>query len=81
MENCLLFKFKFYSNSTIKLEYLKSFFDNWINRKPMFLKIYNYDINLQQLNDLTKEYKAKGIIKNYYFITHCNIYEEDFEWI
>jgi len=76
-----LFKFKFYSNSTIKLEYLKSFFDNWINRKPMFLKIYNYDINLQQLNDLTKEYKAKGIIKNYYFITHCNIYEEDFEWI
>ncbi len=47
----------------------------------MFLKIYNYDINLQQLNDLTKEYKAKGIIKNYYFITHCNIYEEDFEWI
>ena len=75
-----LFKFKFYYFKKIKLEYLKSFFDNWINRKPMFLKIYNYNINLQQLNDLTKEYKAKGTIKQYLIGTSRNIYE-DFEWV
>ena len=74
-----LFKFKFYSYDTIKLEYLKSFFDNWINRKPMLLKIFNYNINRQQLEDLTAEYKAKGIIKRYY-INHGHIYK-DFEWI
>jgi len=37
-----LFKFKFYPSNTIELEHLKSFFDNWKNRKPMLLKLFSY---------------------------------------
>ena len=75
-----LFKFKFYSN--IKLEFLKLLFDNWKNRNPIFLEIggdYNIEKN-QQLEDLTKKYKAKGIVKKYHISSSSNIHE-DFEWI
>ena len=36
-----LFKFKFFSYRTIKLEYLKLFFDNCKNRNPILLKLKN----------------------------------------
>ncbi|PKY55997.1 hypothetical protein RhiirA4_475930 [Rhizophagus irregularis] len=87
-----LIKFKFSSNRIISLETLKLFFDNWKNRNPMFLHIIpmycftraeqrkQKQEELQQLENLIKEYKVKEIIKRYYVDSHGSAFE-DFEWI
>ncbi|RIA86993.1 hypothetical protein C1645_778265, partial [Glomus cerebriforme] len=81
-----LFKFKFSSFKTLKLESLKSFFDNWKDRIPMLLQAnpycfyYSLFINKeqqQQLTNLVKKYIKKGIVKNYDLDWHI---DEDFEW-
>ncbi|CAB5356955.1 unnamed protein product [Rhizophagus irregularis] len=76
----------------ISLETLKLFFDNWKNRNPMFLHIIpmycftraeqrkQKQQELQQLENLIKEYKVKEIIKRYYVDSHGSAFE-DFEWI
>ena len=78
-----LYKFKFFSY-TIKLEFLKLFFDNWKNRNPILLKISsNYhqcEEERRKLEDLTEKYKAKGIIKKY-FIDYYSGHYKNFEWI
>ncbi|PKC75318.1 hypothetical protein RhiirA1_448972 [Rhizophagus irregularis] len=58
----LLTSFQFY---LINLDHVKIFLNNWKDRNPMLLKLYNKNnfndkIN-QQLEVLAKEYKAKGI--------------------
>jgi hypothetical protein len=76
-----LFKFKFYTRTSYKLEDLKSFFDNWRNRKSLLLKIADSDMETdQKLVDLIEQYKAKGIIEKYFHGICAEIYE-DFEWI
>ncbi|CAG8523890.1 2598_t:CDS:2 [Rhizophagus irregularis] len=87
-----LIKFKFSSNRIISLETLKLFFDNWKNRNPMFLHIIpmycftraeqrkQKQQELQQLENLIKEYKVKEMIKRYYVDSHGSAFE-DFEWI
>jgi hypothetical protein len=61
-----LYKFKFDSKK-FKLEDIKSFFNNWKNRKPMLLKIYRSFMMEpdQQLVSLIEQYKTEGIIKKY----------------
>ncbi|PKY60454.1 hypothetical protein RhiirA4_484173 [Rhizophagus irregularis] len=66
-----LFKFEFI-NYRFNLDDIKLFFDNWKDRNPMLLKLMcqQYSIRKeieQQLEDLVEEYKAKGIIKKYFF--------------
>ncbi|RGB30595.1 hypothetical protein C1646_765167, partial [Rhizophagus diaphanus] len=75
-----LFKFEFI-NYKINLDDMKLFFDNWKDRNPMLLKLQNSIGNeiKQQLEDLFEEYKAKGIIKNYFFVYYSFI-NENFEW-
>ncbi|GBC03965.1 hypothetical protein RclHR1_05420009 [Rhizophagus clarus] len=65
-----LYKFKFSSFRTLKLETLKFFFDNWKTRHPILLQtnslysLYNTNTEKQQqINDLVKRYKTKGIVK------------------
>ncbi|CAG8512728.1 11130_t:CDS:2 [Rhizophagus irregularis] len=81
-----LFKFKFSSFKTLKLETLKFFFDNWKDRHPILLQtnsLYSlYSANTerqQQINNLVETYKKKGIVKTYdvYWQIHTI---EDFEW-
>ncbi|CAB4413104.1 unnamed protein product [Rhizophagus irregularis] len=81
-----LFKFKFSSFKTLKLETLKFFFDNWKDRHPILLQtnsLYSlYSANTerqQQINNLVGTYKKKGIVKTYdvYWQIHTI---EDFEW-
>ena len=77
-----LFRFKFFSRLVIELEFLKSFFDNWKNRNPILLKVdadYMIYETKSQLEDLTKKYKEKGIIKQYSISIDRDVYE-DFEW-
>ncbi|GES99181.1 hypothetical protein GLOIN_2v1787971 [Rhizophagus clarus] len=82
-----LFKFKFSSDWIIKLEDVKFFFDNWEGRNSLSLitNNHNYTFNMkakQQLEELFKEYKTKGIVKNYFIGFngfYTNIYE-DFIW-
>ncbi|PKC62853.1 hypothetical protein RhiirA1_464550 [Rhizophagus irregularis] len=66
-----LFKFEFI-DYRINLDDIKLFFDNWKDRNPMLLKLMYQRISIsneieQQLEDLVEEYKAKGIIKKYFF--------------
>lgn len=58
-----LFKFKFqfkFDSSDIPLE---PFFDNWKGKCPILLSFDQ--ITVENMEDLLKEYEAKGIIKNY----------------
>jgi hypothetical protein len=78
-----LFKFKFYFNmcSTPKIEFLKSFFDNWKGRHSMLLQtipIINNHL-MEEYFDLIEKYKAEGIIKKYDNDLGNNF--ELFEWI
>jgi hypothetical protein len=88
-----LFRFKFSSIWSFKLLVsLKSLFDNWNDRHPMFLQTIPIDryytnkeqqlqLELQcQIEDLIKNYKTKGIIKKYDTDLNEAIFEE-FEWI
>ncbi|PKY48186.1 hypothetical protein RhiirA4_463697 [Rhizophagus irregularis] len=68
----------------INLDHVKIFLNNWKDRNPMLLKLYNRNnfndkIN-QQLEVLAKEYKAKGIIKKYIVDYNRVNINEDFEW-
>ncbi|PKY25539.1 hypothetical protein RhiirB3_440514 [Rhizophagus irregularis] len=70
--------------TTINLDHVKIFLNNWKDRNPMLLKLYNKNnfndkIN-QQLEVLAKEYKAKGIIKKYIGDYNRVNINEDFEW-
>jgi hypothetical protein len=67
-----LFKFKFYSYSTINLESLKLLFDNWKDRHPMSLQLSK----MVDEKELIEKYKAERIIKKY---KNC-LYGKDFEW-
>ncbi|GBC10557.1 hypothetical protein RclHR1_09710008 [Rhizophagus clarus] len=87
-----LVKFKFSSNRIISLENLKLFFDGWKNKIPMFLHIIpmycftraeqrkQEQRELQQVENLIKEYKEREIIKSYYVDLHGSTFK-DFEWI
>ncbi|GBB83169.1 hypothetical protein RclHR1_00010051 [Rhizophagus clarus] len=61
-----LFDFKFYSEHMFKSKDLELFFNNWENRKPIFLemKIWIGD-KKEKIEGLLKKYKEKGIIKKY----------------
>ncbi|CAG8623212.1 11313_t:CDS:2 [Rhizophagus irregularis] len=74
-----LFKFKFkFRYRPVKLESLKSFFDNWKGRHPMYLHfIKKLENNIDDLIDLIEEYKTIGIIKKFNNGLDC----KDFEWI
>jgi hypothetical protein len=75
-----LYKFKFDSKK-FKLEDIKSFFNNWKNRKPMLLKINHYIVSEpeQQLVSLIEQYKAKETVKKYSIGLEPYMYK-DFEW-
>ncbi|RIA85199.1 hypothetical protein C1645_831163 [Glomus cerebriforme] len=89
-----LFKFKFSSILSLKLlESLTFLFDGWNDKHPMLLQtipIDKYYSNIgehlqqqslqNQIEDLIKIYKTKGIIKKYDTDLNEAIYEE-FEWI
>ena len=68
-----LYKFN-HCNSTIKLETLKLFFDNWKGRHPMFLQT---NISEKRYLDLIEQYKIEKIIKKY--DSRENF--DTFEWI
>ncbi|PKC58148.1 hypothetical protein RhiirA1_471414 [Rhizophagus irregularis] len=74
-----LFKFKFkFRYRPVKLESLKSFFDNWKGRHPMYLHfIKKLENNIDDLIDLIEEYKTIGVIKKFNNGLDC----KDFEWI
>ncbi|RGB38675.1 hypothetical protein C1646_755371 [Rhizophagus diaphanus] len=74
-----LFKFKFkFRYRPVNLESLKSFFDNWKGRNPMYLQfIKKLENNIDDLIDLIEEYKTKGVIKKFNNGLDC----KDFEWI
>ncbi|PKY54656.1 hypothetical protein RhiirA4_473594 [Rhizophagus irregularis] len=74
-----LFKFKFkFRYRPVKLESLKSFFDNWKGRHPMYLHfIKKLENNIDDLIDLIEEYKTNGVIKKFNNGLDC----KDFEWI
>jgi hypothetical protein len=81
-----LFKFKFSSFRTLKLETLKFFFDNWNDRHPILLQtnsLYSlYSTNTekqQQINNLVRKYKTKGVVERYDVYWHIHTIE-DFEW-
>jgi len=76
----------------IKLKDIRLFLKNWKDRKPMLLKVSDSSkaSERQKLENLTKKYEAKGIIKKYYISEPLilsviyDLYEtvyEDFEWI
>jgi len=81
-----LFKFKFYYyfENKPKLEFLRSFLDNWKCRHSMLLQTFQFDVpsNIDEYFDLFnlfENYKTKGIVEKYdnsYFEEF-----EDFEWI
>ncbi|PKC14027.1 hypothetical protein RhiirA5_409904 [Rhizophagus irregularis] len=75
-----LFKFEFFTY-WVNLKYIKLFLDNWKDRNPMLLKLNIRDKEIkQQLEDLVKEYKVRGVIKKY-SIGHSKInINEDFNW-
>ncbi|RIA92252.1 hypothetical protein C1645_820935 [Glomus cerebriforme] len=77
-----LFKFKFsiYSDKLIKLESLKSFFDNWKGRHPMLLQIIS-STNIKKYYYLIEKYKLEGIVKKYDYDTWFERTFEDFEWV
>ncbi|PKC70758.1 hypothetical protein RhiirA1_532484 [Rhizophagus irregularis] len=80
-----LFKFKFSSNKLIQLKDIKLFFDNWENRNSIILEISNKDYNVnikakQQLEDLIKKYKVKGIVDRYSIGFNTVYHENEFEW-
>jgi hypothetical protein len=72
-----LFKFEFFlSYYHLKLEFLKSFLDNWENRHPMLLQFTKPPENHSALDELLEKYKKKGIIKKYF----CGEFLGDFCW-
>ena len=80
------FMFKLDSLETIKLEFLKLFFDNWKGRQSMLLQtVYsrrsyaNGDID--NYFSLFEKYRAKGIIQKYDCDSEQETYSDDFEWI
>ncbi|RGB38707.1 hypothetical protein C1646_755414 [Rhizophagus diaphanus] len=58
-----LFKFKFRIIFSGPSDYVKLFFDNWRGKRPILLS-FNKKVTVL-MEDLLKEYEAKGIIKNY----------------
>ncbi|PKC63897.1 hypothetical protein RhiirA1_537448 [Rhizophagus irregularis] len=70
-----LFEFNFKgTNEKPELESLKLFFDNWEGRHPIILKFqmegnYRKVIN-DELIDLVKRYKEKGVIKDYVYYSN-----------
>ncbi|CAB5369731.1 unnamed protein product [Rhizophagus irregularis] len=70
-----LFEFNFKgTNEKPELESLKPFFDNWEGRHPIILKFqmegnYRKVIN-DELIDLVKRYKEKGVIKDYVYYSN-----------
>ncbi|GES74555.1 hypothetical protein GLOIN_2v1530028 [Rhizophagus clarus] len=84
-----LFKFKFSNattNYTVKekpvpaapnLESLKLFFDKWKDRHPMLLQFGN----IENVESLIEEYKAKGLDKKYNNIVSYGKGFDGFEWI
>ncbi|GBC05008.1 hypothetical protein RclHR1_00060021 [Rhizophagus clarus] len=81
-----LFKFKFsiISRESIRLEFLKSFFNNWKGRKAMLLELNFRDINeyITDLINLVEKYKAEGVIKKFKkYNSNINDFDDDFEWI
>ncbi|RIA80098.1 hypothetical protein C1645_882354 [Glomus cerebriforme] len=66
-----LFKFKF-SKSPISSESLKRFFDLWKGKNLMILQIFSRS---KDIENVMKEYKAKGIVKRY--IRDYQYYSDD----
>ncbi|CAB5387798.1 unnamed protein product [Rhizophagus irregularis] len=82
--NLFKFKFCFYHN-TIKLENIKLFLDNWKDRNSLLLKLYigNYYFKVKfkhQLENLIKDYKKKGIVRNYSIDFQSYSHIDEFEW-
>jgi hypothetical protein len=74
-----LFKFKFnFRYRPIKLESLKSFFDNWKGRHPMLLQFSRVG-NIEKYTNLIDKYKAEGTIKKFDYNYGQTF--KDFEWI
>ncbi|GBC04990.1 hypothetical protein RclHR1_00060003 [Rhizophagus clarus] len=75
-----LFKFKFNISPKIpiKVETLKSFFDNWRGRHPMSLRFFQTDEVKEKYIDLIEKYKIEGIVRNFKYL-HRNPLEA-FKW-